>query len=243
MSIMGVDIGGTGIKVAPVDVGAGQLAAPPRTSPTPQPALPEVVATVIAELIGDEPREAIGVGYPGVVRAGVVATAANLEPTWIGCDLPALLSDRLNCPAISVVNDADAAGLAEVRFGSGAGRSGVVVMITLGTGIGSAVFNDGTLVPNSEYGHLLIDGVEAETLASGKARNSLTWTDWSEHLEVVLRAIERLIWPDLFIIGGGISADFDRFCSALDTATPVLAASMGNNAGIVGAALAVSRQE
>lgn len=240
MTILGVDIGGTGIKAAPVDVDAGRLTAPVKKRPTPRPALPETVAEVTAELIGDAAPSALGVGFPGVVREGVVGTAANLDRTWIGLDVASFLADRLACPTIAVMNDADAAGLAEVRFGAGADSSGVVVMVTLGTGIGSAVFNEGVLVPNSEYGHLVIDDVEAETLASGRARNSLTWEDWSEHLEVVLRAIERLIWPDLFIVGGGISAEFDRFCSNLDTATPVVAAAMGNDAGIIGAALASS---
>lgn len=237
MTAFGVDIGGTGIKVAPVDVETGRLVAPARRLPTPQPAFPEATASVIAELVDGE-ASVIGVGYPGVVRRGVAATAVNLEPAWIGLDVESFLAERLACPAVTVINDADAAGLAELRFGAGAGRSGVVVMITLGTGIGSAVFSDGMLVPNGEYGHLLIDGVEAETLASGRARNSLAWKDWTEHLEVVLRSIERLIWPDLFIIGGGISAEFDRFCSGLETVTPVVPASMGNDAGIVGAAMA-----
>ncbi len=239
MSAIGVDIGGTSIKVAPVDLETGRLSRSVDRAPTPRPATPGSLVEVVADLVGETmPAATVGVGFPGVVRDGVVSTAANLDPSWVGRDVVSMLSDRLDVRCVAAINDADAAGLAEMRFGSGRDTRGVVVTVTLGTGIGTAVFNDGVLVPNSEYGHLMIDGTEAEDLASGHARDSLPWEHWGRHLEVVLREFERLIWPDLFIIGGGISAEFRQFCASLDIRTPVVAAAMGNDAGIVGAALA-----
>jgi polyphosphate glucokinase len=158
-----------------------------------------------------------------------------------GADAAALFSQNLGGRPVAVINDADAAGLAEIRFGAGAETEGVVVMVTLGTGIGTAVFNDSDLVPNTEYGHLMMDGTEAEQLASTRAKQQadLSWQKWTRHLLAFLKEIERLIWPDLFIIGGGISAEFRHFCENLRTAAPVVAATLGNDAGIVGAALAV----
>ncbi len=239
MTAIGVDIGGTSIKVAPVDPETGRLTGPVDRAPTPRPATPEVLVDVVAGLVGETMHSAsVGVGFPGVVRDGVVSTAANLDPSWVGRDVGSMLWERLDVRRVAAINDADAAGLAEMRFGSGREIGGVVVTITLGTGIGTAVFNDGALVPNSEFGHLMIDGTEAEVLASGRARKSLSWEHWGRHLEIVLRKIERLIWPDLFIVGGGISADFHLFCASLDTETNVVAAAMGNDAGIVGAAIA-----
>ena len=238
MTAIGVDIGGTSVKVAVVDVETGNISRSPRRAPTPRPALPEALTEVVAELVGDVTVASVGVGFPGVMRRGVAATAANLGPSWLGLDVASLLGTRLAHGQVVVINDADAAGLAEMRFGSGQDMQGVVVMVTLGTGIGTAVFSDGVLVPNTEYGHILIDGVDAETLASGRAEHSLGWDHWSDHLEAFLRTVERLTWPDAFIIGGGISAEFQRFCTALDTLTPVVAATLGNDAGIVGAALA-----
>jgi polyphosphate glucokinase len=239
MSAIGVDIGGTSIKVAPVDLETGRLSRTAARAPTPRPATPHALVEVVADLVGKTMQPAtVGVGFPGVVRDGVVSTAANLDLSWVGRDVGSMLSDRLDVRWVAAINDADAAGLAEMRLGSGRDAQGVVVTVTLGTGIGTAVFNDGALVPNSEYGHLMIDGTEAEALASGQARNSLSWEHWVRHLEIVLRRLERLVWPDLFIIGGGISAEFQRFCASLDTETPVVAAAMGNDAGIVGAALA-----
>lgn len=239
MSAIGIDIGGASIKVAPVDLETGRLSRHVDRAPTPRPATPDSLVGVAADLVGDPmPAATVGVGFPGVVRDGVVWTAANLDPSWVGRDVVSMLSVRLDTRSVAAINDADAAGLAEMRFGSGRDTRGVVMTVTLGTGIGTAVFNDGVLVPNSEYGHLMIDGTEAEDLASGQARNSLPWEHWGQHLEVVLRQFELLIWPDLFIIGGGISAEFHRFCASLDTRTPVVAAAMGNDAGIVGAALA-----
>lgn len=240
--VLGVDIGGTGIKAAPVDLERGVLVAERQRMSTPRPATPEAVASAVAELAEtfdiDGP---VGCGFPGVVRHGVTATAANLDPAWIGTEAASLFSRSVGDRTVTVINDADAAGLAEVRFGAGVGHSGVVVMVTLGTGIGTAMFVDGILVPNTEFGHLIMDGTEAERLASTRAKeqDGLTWTQWAGHVLSFVKELERLIWPDLFIIGGGISAEFQTFCESLRTATPVAAATLGNDAGIVGAALAV----
>lgn len=241
---LGVDIGGTGIKAAAVDLERGVLVGDRRTVATPRPATPDSVADSVADLIhpfaADDP---IGLGFPGVVRSGVIATAANLHPDWIGTNGVDLFSRYLHGRPVTVINDADAAGLAEIHFGAGAGLTGVTVMITLGTGIGTAVFIDRTLIPNTEYGHLIIDGMEAEKLASTRAKQDMqeTWKQWSAHLLAFLKELERLIWPDRFIVGGGISAEFRRFCEDLRTTAPVVAAELGNDAGIVGAALAVSK--
>ncbi len=239
---LGVDIGGTGIKAATVDLERGALVGDRHSVATPRPATPEAVAAAAADLARTIDNVGpVGLGFPGVVRHGVAATAANLDPEWVGIDAAALFSDHLGGRPVTVINDADAAGLAEMRFGAGADQSGVVVMVTLGTGIGTAVFVDGMLVPNSEFGHLVLGGIEAEQVASSRAKQMAgqSWKQWSRQLLVFLEELERLIWPDLLIIGGGISAEFRRFCEGLRTATPVVAASLGNDAGIVGAAIAV----
>jgi len=241
-TFLGVDVGGTGIKAALVDVDDGSsLSSRRREIATPKPATPGEVVSVIAQLVADfDMTNAIGVGFPGVVRGGVVATAPHLDPSWIGMDAPALIARRSGVGSVTVLNDADAAGIAEVRFGAGAGLHGVVVMVTLGTGIGTAVFHDGTLIPNAEYGHLVIGNFEAEHFASGRAMLSegMSWATWAQHLDAFLVTVENLIWPDLFIIGGGISSEFQRFRGELGARTPIRAAALGNDAGIIGAALA-----
>ncbi len=242
--IVGVDIGGTSIKVAPVETSTGSLIGEPHHAPTPRAATPRaVVATVAGLVAASGASDVIGVGFPGVVRRGVVGTAANLDPSWVNLDAAATIAGALGGRRVTVVNDADAAGLAEVHVGSAVGRRGVVVVVTLGTGIGTAVFNDGVLLPNTELGHLLLDGVDAETLASGRARNEvgMTWERWTDRLNRFLGDVEKLFWPDLFVIGGGISADFSIFGAGLDLATPVVPAGLGNDAGIVGAAFAAAR--
>ncbi len=241
-SRLGVDIGGTGIKAAPIDIERGVLVGDRLQRKTPRPATPQAVASVVSDMIKDvDIAGPVGFGYPGVVRRGVTVTAANLDPAWVGIDAAALFSHDLEGRPVTVINDADAAGLAEIRFGAGIGRPGVVVMVTLGTGIGTAVFNDSVLVPNTEYGHLVMNGTEAEQLASTRAKEQadLNWKQWTRHLLAFLKELERLIWPDLFIIGGGISAEFRSFCESLRTSAPVVAATLGNDAGIVGAAMAV----
>jgi len=238
---VGVDIGGTSIKVARVDTRTGTLLDEPRRAPTPQPARPADVIAMICDLVAViGGTDAVGVGYPGVVRRGRAATAANLDPAWVGLDVAGAITAASGGRRVTVINDADAAGLAEARAGAALGVHGVVVVVTLGTGIGTAMLHDGALVPNSEFGHLLIDGTDAETLASGRARTEagMTWERWGARLNQFLLALESLVWPDLFVIGGGISADFDRFAPLLATATPVVAARLGNDAGIIGAALA-----
>lgn len=239
---LGIDIGGSGIKGAPVDVAAGKLAAPRHYIPTPQPATPAAVAAA-ARLMRQHFRELpsgapIGVTLPAVVRHGVVRTAANIDQTWIGTNAVALFEESLGFPA-TVLNDADAAGLAEVALGAGRGQTGVVLVVTLGTGIGSALFVDGHLVPNTELGHLKIDGFDCCNWASGAAlvRENLSWAEWVSRLQEYLAYAESLICPDLFIIGGGISQDADQFLPLLQLGAPVVRAHMANDSGIIGAAL------
>ncbi len=238
----GIDIGGSGIKGGVVDLLTGALVGERVREPTPSPSEPqlvaEVVAAVCARLHVDGP---IGVTFPGVVRAGAVATAANMDPSWIGVDADALFGDRLRKPAV-VLNDADAAGIAEMRFGAGRGRGGVVVMVTLGTGIGSALFLDGGLVPNTELGHIIVAGTDGEKLAAASVRTShdLSWKAWTRRLNAYLDRLESLLSPDLIIIGGGISKDHARFLPRLRGRAEVIPAMLFNDAGIVGAALATT---
>ena len=237
--ILGIDIGGSGIKAAPIDTDTGQLLARRYRVKTPNPSKPDSVFGA-AKAIQDhfDWKGPVGCAFPGVVRNGIVLTAANVHKSWLGADAVTGFSDALDAP-VTVLNDADAAGLAEVRFGA-AQRDGVVIVLTLGTGIGSAVFVDRKLVPNTELGHLRLDGREAEQRASARAKEEghLGWRKWSKQLRSVLSEIESLLWPDLFVLGGGISKDFDAYCSRLKLRTPVLPAKLLNDAGIVGAALA-----
>jgi polyphosphate glucokinase len=242
MSVLGIDIGGSGIKGAPVNLVEGRLATARHKLLTPQPATPEAVLASVVELAGQfELRGSVGVAVPAVVKHGVTQTAANIDPAWVGCNVGHLLYEALGRP-VAVLNDADAAGLAEMRFGAGQGQRGTVVMLTLGTGIGSAVFVDGALVPNTEFGHMDIRGKEAEHRAAAQVRKNerLSWEKWAARVSEVLVVIERLLWPDLYIIGGGVSRKHDRFLPLLQCRTPVVAAELGNDAGIVGAALATN---
>jgi polyphosphate glucokinase len=237
---IGVDIGGTGIKGAPVDLEAGAFAAERVRIPTPQPATPEAVATVVKDVVDqlDAPGS-IGLTLPSVVLDGVVQTAANIDHAWIGTDAVALFREATGRP-VGVVNDADAAGIAEVRFGAGKGRSGVVVLITLGTGIGSALFVDGTLVPNTELGHLpLHHGGDAEDWAAESVRegDDLSWKEWGHRLSHYIELLERLLWPKLIIIGGGVSRKSEKFLPYVHARTEIVPAQLHNDAGIVGAAL------
>jgi polyphosphate glucokinase len=240
MSVLGVDVGGSGIKGAPVDPERGVLLAERFKLATPQPATPGDVAATAAQIAAhfgwDGP---IGCALPSVVKEGVTLTAANIDVAWIGCDAATVFAAALGRPA-SLLNDADAAGIAEMRFGAGRDRGGTVVMLTLGTGIGSAVFVDGALLPNTEFGHLDIRGMAAERRASAQVRKleKLSWEKWAHRLSEVLIAIERLVWPDLFIIGGGVSRKHEKFLHLLECRTPAVPAVLGNDAGIVGAALA-----
>jgi polyphosphate glucokinase len=238
MAILGIDIGGSGVKGAPVDTVRGELIAERLRVPTPQPSdvtsVVEAVAEVAAQFDG---FDRVGVTFPGVVVDGVTRTAANVDKSWLDAPAASVFSDRLGCP-VTVLNDADAAGVAEVSFGAGRGQRGLIMMLTFGTGIGSALFLDGELIPNTEFGHLELDGGDAELRASDRAREveDLSWEKWAGRVENYLRHVEGLLAPRLFIIGGGVSKKSDRFLPLIDIRTPMVPATLLNNAGIIGAA-------
>ncbi|MGA9360792.1 MAG: ROK family protein [Mycobacterium sp.] len=237
----GIDVGGSGIKGGIVDLDTGQLIGDRIKLLTPQPATPPAVAKTIAEVVnGFGWTGPLGVTYPGVVTHGVVQTAANVDKAWIGTNVRDVISSELNGQDVTVLNDADAAGLAEERYGAGKGNSGLVIMLTFGTGIGSAVIHNGTLIPNTEFGHLEVGGKEAEQLAASsvKERNDWSYEKWAKQVTRVLIAIETVMWPDLFIAGGGISRKADKWVPLLENRTPVVPAALQNTAGIVGAAMA-----
>ena len=240
MTVLGIDIGGSGIKGAPVDVDGGSLTDERYRLETPRPATPDAVVSVLAEVAGHwKGNDPMGVTFPGVVRNGVIGTAANLDPSWIGVDAAALFAEHTGRRAV-VLNDADAAGVAEVAFGAGRDVPGVVLLLTFGTGIGSALFLDGRLVPNTEFGHLELNGADAELHASDRIREeqNLSWTDWGARLQDYLQVVERLLAPDLIVLGGGVSKKTDRYLPSVKVSTPVVPAVLQNNAGIVGAAMA-----
>jgi polyphosphate glucokinase len=240
VAVVGIDIGGSGVKGAPVDMATGTLTADRIRVPTPLPATPEAVAEVVAEVVDrlgvDGP---IGVTLPSVVSGGVVRTAANIDKGWIGVDAIDLFGTATG-RHVAVLNDADAAGIAEVTFGAGAGHSGVVMMLTLGTGIGSALFAGGVLVPNTELGHLHLHHGDAELWAADSVRDkeNLSWDEWAGRLEQYLQLVQRLFWPDLIILGGGVSRKADKFLPQISVDTEVVPAALQNEAGIVGAAMA-----
>jgi polyphosphate glucokinase len=241
--VLGVDIGGTGIKAAPVDLDTGTLEIERIKLDTPHPSEPAAVAGVVTELVRRFSWTGpVGLTYPGVVQDGIVRTAANVDKSWIGTDARELFATSTGL-TVSVINDADAAGLAEMRFGAGAGQKGTVLMLTLGTGIGSALFIDGILVPNTEFGHIEIRGKEAEKRASEFVREeqSLSWGKWAGRVDEYLEHMEMLLSPKLIIIGGGVSRKSEKFLPRLTgLRATVLAATLHNDAGIVGAAMAVT---
>jgi polyphosphate glucokinase len=239
----GIDVGGSGIKGGIVDMDTGLLIGERIKVLTPQPATPSAVAKSIAEVVnGFGWTGPLGVTYPGVVTHGVVQTAANVDKSWIGTNARDIISAELNGRDVAILNDADAAGLAEARYGAGREQSGLVVLLTFGTGIGSAVIHNGTLIPNTEFGHLEVGGKEAEQRAASsvKERNAWSYEKWAQQVTRVLVAIENAIWPDLFIAGGGISRKADKWVPLLENRTPVVAAALQNTAGIVGAAMAAT---
>jgi polyphosphate glucokinase len=239
MEVLGIDIGGSGIKGAPVDTESGTLLASRYRLPTPSPAKPRPVAETVTQVAKHfNWKGELGIGFPGVVRKGVTLTAANIHEDWEGLNAAKFIkkvTGRKTC----IINDADAAGLAEMSFGAGKDRQGVVMLVTIGTGLGTALFTDGHLLPNCEFGHLEIDGVQAEWMASDAARKreKLSWKKWGHRFDKFLHTMERLIWPDLIILGGGISKKHENFMPYITVQAEVLPAQMLNEAGIVGAAV------
>jgi polyphosphate glucokinase len=240
--VFGVDVGGSGVKGAPVDLETGVLAADRLRVPTPQPSTPEAVSDAIAYVVESRGWNGqVGVTLPSVVRSGVVETAANIDDAWVGLDATAMLNERLDLP-VTVLNDADAAGAAEARYGAAKGVSGVVILLTFGTGIGSAYLSDGRLVPNTELGHLVFNGQKAEHYAAGRLvkRGELEIDWWALRVNELLDYIEELFWPNLFVFGGGISKRFEEYSLHFTTQAPIVPAVLRNQAGIVGAALSAS---
>ena len=236
----GIDIGGSGIKGAPVDLATGEFAADRVRIPTPQPSTPDAVASVLADLVSSYnlPKDAPGgVTFPAIVKRGVAYSAANVDDSWIGTDVAAVVREATGRKAL-VANDADAAGYAEVAYGAAKGVQGLIMVITLGTGIGSAMIYDGVLVPNAELGHLEIDGFDAETRASSGVREREGWSfeEWAPRLQRYFSHVEFLFSPDLFVVGGGVSKKHKEFLPLLDLKTPIVPAKLRNAAGIVGAA-------
>jgi polyphosphate glucokinase len=242
--VLGIDVGGTGVKAAPVDTKTGQLLADRQKFATPRPATPEAVIEVVTRLVREfNWTGPAGVTFPGVVVNGVIQTAANLDHTWIGVDAVKEVGSATGL-AVTVINDADAAGVAEMKFGAGKGVRGTVLLLTLGTGIGSALFTDEVLVPNTEFGHIQIRGKDAEKRASEHAReeHDLSWGDWAGRVDEYLEQMEALLSPGLIIIGGGISKKADKFLPRLTSLrAKVVPAALQNDAGIVGAAMAVEQ--
>ena len=240
MSILGIDIGGSGIKGAPVDLEKGELSAERHRIPTPQPSQPAAVAEQVGRIARHFSwSDPIGCTFPAVIKNGVAWSAANVERSWIGTDARRLLEKATGCP-VRVINDADAAGIAEMTYGAGKGRRGVVILLTFGTGIGSAVFTDGRLVPNTEFGHMEVRGKDAELRAAARIRKekNLGWKKWVVRVNEFLSRLDILFSPDLFILGGGVSRRWDRFSGYLDTRVEVMPARLLNRAGIIGAAYA-----
>jgi polyphosphate glucokinase len=239
MATLGIDIGGSGVKGAPVDTVRGELLAERFRVPTPQPSDVTSVVQAVAEVAAQfDGFDRVGITFPGVVVDGVTRTAANVDKSWLDAPAAGLFADRLGKP-VTVLNDADAAGVAEVAFGAGRQQPGLVMMLTFGTGIGSALFLDGVLIPNTELGHLEIDGKDAEVRASDRAREAedMSWEKWAGRVETYLKHVEALLSPRLFIIGGGVSKKADRFLPLIDLRTPMVPATLLNNAGIIGAAV------
>ena len=240
MEILGIDIGGSGVKGAPVDTASGDMLAERHRIRTPQPATPDAVGDVVAELARFFNWQGpIGCTLPSVIKHGVAYSAANIDKAWVGTDAAQLLTEKTGCPT-TMINDADAAGLAEMRFGAGRDRMGVVMMLTFGTGIGSALFLDGRLVPNTEFGHMEVRGKDGEHRASDKVREekALSWAKWAARVNEYLGRIELLFSPDLLIIGGGVSKKHAKFMPLLRTRAEIVVAQLLNDAGLIGAALA-----
>jgi polyphosphate glucokinase len=240
MQILGIDIGGTGIKGAPVETDTGIFLQERFRVPTPKGAKPRPMAKTVAQVAEHFGWTGpIGVGFPAALHEGVALTAANISKKWIGVDVSELFSEITKCP-VRVLNDADVAGMAEMQFGAGRGQMGVVLIVTIGTGLGTALFTNGELLPNTELGHIEINGKDAETMAadSARKRRKLSWEEWAAELDLYLLTLEKLFWPDLVILGGGVIKKQERFVPRLSLKAKVMPALLMNDAGIVGAALA-----
>ncbi len=240
MEILGIDIGGSGIKGAPVETNTGEFLADRRRIETPEGAKPADVAKVVKKLAEHfEWQGPVGCCFPASIQHGVARTAANVDKSWIGANIERLFAEATGCP-VRVLNDADAAGMAEMRFGAGQGVGGLVLIVTIGTGLGTALFTDGVLVPNTELGHIEMNGQDAEWQASDAARKreDLSWEAWAGRFDQYLQTMKALLWPDLIILGGGGSKKLDKFVQYLTVDTPIVPAAALNDAGIIGAALA-----
>ncbi len=240
METLGIDIGGSAIKGAPVDTQTGNLLAERLRIPTPEMLKPKAMADIVAQIAQSFSWSGpVGCGFPSAMHKGVVLTAANIHKKWIGENAQQLFAESTGCPMI-VINDADAAGMAEMDFGAGRGQRGTVIIVTIGTGLGVALFTNGQLFPNAELGHLVMDGEDAETRASDAARKreNLSWDKWARRFDRYLNYLEKLFWPDLFILGGGVSKESEKYLPLLTVQARVVPAQLLNEAGIVGAALA-----
>jgi polyphosphate glucokinase len=245
VTLLGIDIGGSGIKGAPIDVVSGRLVAERYRVKTPAPATPEAVAKAVQELTRHFSwTDPLGIAFPARIKSGVATTASNIDPSWIGCNAALLFEEYTGCPAF-VMNDADAAGAAEMAYGAGKGAGGLVLMLTFGTGIGTALFYDGILIPNAEFGHLELSTGKAEHYASDRARkkDDLSWSEWAKRVQKYLAHLEFILAPDLIIVGGGVSKPHkaERFIPLLETKAPLVTAHLQNEAGIVGAAYSAAR--
>ena len=242
--ILAFDVGGSFVKAGLVDAVAGRVVGEVLRRPTPEGAAPTEVIDLLASMADELPSSGpVGLAFPAVTKRGVAWTAANVDHRWIGTNAQALLEARTGRP-VAFLNDADAAGVAEMTLGAGRGRDGTVMVLTLGTGIGTAIFVDGRLLPNTELGHLEVRGEEAEHRASGKARidRKLGWTEWAGAVNEVLASYHALLWPDLFIIGGGVTENWPQFGQLLQSRAEIVRAQFGNDAGIIGAAMAAAAE-
>jgi len=240
MEILGVDIGGSGVKGAMVNTETGEFITERFRIQTPDPATPKAIAKTVMKLVEHfNINGPIGCGFPAVIQHNIVRTASNIDKSWIGIDVVDLFM-KFTKRVSRVINDADAAGLAEMKFGAGSNQKGIVIMITVGTGLGTSIFVEGKLLPNTEFGHIILNNKIAEKYASDAVRKNknLSWKQWAKRFDTYLNRLEDLIWPDLFIIGGGASKKFDRFFEYFTVNAKVMPAQLLNDAGIVGAALA-----
>jgi len=244
IQVLGIDVGGSGIKGAPVDTKKGVLLEDRLRIPTPQPATPEAVVDTIKEIVDHfHWKGVVGVGFPAAVQNGIVRTASNIDKSWIDVDVQSLLKTKTGCDSL-VLNDADAAGVAEMKWGAGKGNKGLVVLVTVGTGLGFVMFTRKKLIPNMELGHAIMpNGIKGEEYAADRIRKelSLSWEEWGSRFNEYLSYMEQLLYPDLYIIGGGVSKKMEKFMDQIQCQTPVVPANLLNEAGLIGAAYAARK--